>query len=384
MLSEELTSPARWTEPPSLPQVWRTSSRVRFSVGMSFLFLVFFTATAPVAWESVFSSAKSGGDGTMISLMALTFFLGLLFFVRRLVQPSWGVVILSEKTLTWGRTGDANLEADQLHPKGLASRRRSGRVSVADIRRIGVDEDNFTLELVDGSVLAPLSGVLNKLGRRELGEALPLVSENIEASLVDDSFDAAEMFGDEVAGKTRWCTIAGGANFQTHRLRKGADGIWFPRATMTYLACAGGLIAVGTAILSAFVEMDGWWWSGPEILVAGALIWIGLVLFRSSKPSIEIDLAQEVVTVCARRFRDLTIPGSTGKTETVPFTAFHALQLVRHVNSGSDSSYTSYELSLVLRDGRRAQVIHTGWLPRLQDDARELAELMKLPLWERV
>lgn len=48
-----------------------------------------------------------------------------------------------------------------------------------------------------------------------------------------------------------------------------------------------------------------------------------------------------------------------------------------------NSSYTSYELSLVLPDGRRVSIIHTGWLSRLQTDARELAKLMKLPLWER-
>lgn len=60
----------------------------------------------------------------------------------------------------------------------------------------------------------------------------------------------------------------------------------------------------------------------------------------------------------------------------------HALQLISEYISGSKSSYYSYELNLVLKDGRRIAVIDHGNLKSLREDAKRLSEFLGKPVWD--
>jgi hypothetical protein len=50
--------------------------------------------------------------------------------------------------------------------------------------------------------------------------------------------------------------------------------------------------------------------------------------------------------------------------------------------TGNKSSYYSYELNLVLDDGRRINVIDHGNLDRLRSDAQPLSRFLDKPVWD--
>jgi hypothetical protein len=62
----------------------------------------------------------------------------------------------------------------------------------------------------------------------------------------------------------------------------------------------------------------------------------------------------------------------------------HAIQLLSEYVRRSKSSYYSYELNLVLNDGKRLIVVDHGNLTRLQEDAKKLLEFLGKPVWDEI
>lgn len=62
----------------------------------------------------------------------------------------------------------------------------------------------------------------------------------------------------------------------------------------------------------------------------------------------------------------------------------HALQLISEYCSGNKSSYYSYELNLVLKDGRRINVVDHGSRNKIREDAKTLSEFLKKPVWDTI
>jgi hypothetical protein len=62
----------------------------------------------------------------------------------------------------------------------------------------------------------------------------------------------------------------------------------------------------------------------------------------------------------------------------------HSLQLLSEYCHGRKNSYYSYELNLVLEDGKRVNVIDHGNLDQLRMDARRLSGFLQIPLWDAV
>ena len=50
--------------------------------------------------------------------------------------------------------------------------------------------------------------------------------------------------------------------------------------------------------------------------------------------------------------------------------------------TGKYDTYTGYELNLVLKDGRRINVMDHGDLPAMQDQAAAIAALIRKPIWD--
>lgn len=59
----------------------------------------------------------------------------------------------------------------------------------------------------------------------------------------------------------------------------------------------------------------------------------------------------------------------------------HALQIVAEQIKGK-SSYSSYELNLVLKDASRINVVDHGSKEKIREDAAELAAFLDRPLWD--
>jgi hypothetical protein len=62
----------------------------------------------------------------------------------------------------------------------------------------------------------------------------------------------------------------------------------------------------------------------------------------------------------------------------------HALQLISEYCRGDKSSYYSYELNLVLEDGKRINVVDHGNLDKVRDQAATLAEFLGRPVWDAI
>lgn len=62
----------------------------------------------------------------------------------------------------------------------------------------------------------------------------------------------------------------------------------------------------------------------------------------------------------------------------------HALQLISEYCRGDKSSYYSYELNIVLEDGKRINVVDHGNQSKLRDDATTLSEFLGKPIWDAI
>ena len=62
----------------------------------------------------------------------------------------------------------------------------------------------------------------------------------------------------------------------------------------------------------------------------------------------------------------------------------HALQLVSENVSSDDGSFRSYELNLVLKNGKRINVVDHGNEIKLREDARTLARFIEKPVWDAI
>lgn len=107
---------------------------------------------------------------------------------------------------------------------------------------------------------------------------------------------------------------------------------------------------------------------------------IGVWMWRRGTTPIVFDKQRQ------RFWKDRKAPHEVFNKDAVrdqaAFGEIHALQIVvEHVQS-ENSTYQSYELNLVLADGRRINLVDHGSLSRLQADAARLAEFLERPLWD--
>jgi hypothetical protein len=69
-------------------------------------------------------------------------------------------------------------------------------------------------------------------------------------------------------------------------------------------------------------------------------------------------------------------------SQATELATIQALQLVTERVSGK-SSYNSYELNLVLKDGKRINVMDHGDQTALNADAEVLARFLNVPIWKQ-
>lgn len=199
-------------------------------------------------------------------------------------------------------------------------------------------------------------------------------------------FDPA-VLNDPLALQIAWTPVnRGGANFRTHRL------VTVHPYRMEFRPTAGSLmfgvffIFMGSCAFGApmgFLFKTGTW-SSALIAVLPMLIGVifmlaGVFLIRwMSIPSV-IDKEEKAVWKGKKSPREVfNISELKVYTE---IKNIHALQLVSEYCRGAKSSYTSYELNLVLEDGRRINLVDHGNRKKLIADAQIAAEFLGVPLW---
>lgn len=207
-------------------------------------------------------------------------------------------------------------------------------------------------------------------------------------------FDPAQL-NDPVAARTRWHVAhRGGASFGTHVLRVAAGRAEFrPYQSLRYVG--GGLTALGAALVAAggitLFDVPPWADVAPpgQLLLFLAIfpVFLGLILLAFSGSPRTFDRASGWYHEGLRKPQMISaaIPGACRLDQ------IHALQLLReqiehetlsHSGERRTRRYHSYELNLVLRDGRRLNVVDHGDGPRLRADARQLAAFLGVRLWD--
>lgn len=234
-----------------------------------------------------------------------------------------------------------------------------------------------------------------------------------------EQFNPAARFADELAGRIEWTPAApGGSSFGTHRLVevrpdrmefKPSAGLYaffgiFAAAGVVVLGVfafgllgsgSGGPAFGGETGVMIFLLLFGAVFAGSGIAMmclmgrprvfdlAGGCYWKGRRRPASSGSADSVETEPnpyQQPLVRPSRAQAATDPGK--KPRVVAISDVHAIQLIRERCSGDDSSYWSYELNMVLQDGRRVNVVDHGNLKRIKADARNLAAFLGVPLWD--
>jgi hypothetical protein len=204
---------------------------------------------------------------------------------------------------------------------------------------------------------------------------------------VPTAFDPSHL-GDPIASQTAWTPArGGGANFRTHKLiRVGSNRVEFRASTgavifylLFMLIGLAAFVAV-TASLSSSRQFSFGLETIMPLLISLIFVAVGGYMFYSGTAPIVFEKGRGMFWK-GRKGPDEAMD-SRGKGNLVRLDNVHALQMISEYCSGNKSSYYSYELNLVLRNGERINVVDHGNRSKLREDADVLAGFLGKPLWD--
>ncbi|MEQ1857089.1 MAG: hypothetical protein ABL963_11480 [Longimicrobiales bacterium] len=221
---------------------------------------------------------------------------------------------------------------------------------------------------------------------RALAEKLPTVKS---LTVHPVAYDASHL-GDELATRTDWGPAkGGGASFCTHRLvDAGPRRVEF-RATKGALAFFAafalmGLMALVIFPVAAFNSMGLQWLTLAflilPLVVGTVFVAVGSALWYYVGAPIVFD--KQRGEYWKSRVPPEAAANRHAMKDRVALDRIHALQLISELCEGDDSTYTSYELNLVLDDATRLNVVDHGNREELRRDAEALAKFLGRPLWD--
>lgn len=199
-------------------------------------------------------------------------------------------------------------------------------------------------------------------------------------------FDPATL-DDPVAMETEWSPLKkGGANFCTRKLVQVSPLRYEFRASLGailfYLLFL--LIGLGVSIIPiAEIILSGEIWTS-KVLFLGAFSLIftlagGLMLYFGTRPVV-FDKQHDCFWKGKITADELIY--ATANELLMPFKEIYAIQLIAEYLSDSESSYYSYEVNLVSREGVRTNVVDHGKLEKIHEDANTLAQFLDVPVWD--
>ena len=118
------------------------------------------------------------------------------------------------------------------------------------------------------------------------------------------------------------------------------------------------------------------------MLIGLALMAVGGFLFYQGTAPIVFD--QRTGFFWKGRKTPDVIIGQESLKHFTELDQIHALQLISEYCRGNKSSYYSYELNLVLEDGKRVVVVDHGSKKGIREDAGTLSEFLGKPVWDAI
>ncbi|MGC9454450.1 MAG: hypothetical protein ACP5HU_06260 [Phycisphaerae bacterium] len=199
-------------------------------------------------------------------------------------------------------------------------------------------------------------------------------------------------FNDPLAERTEWTPLkSGGSNFRTHRLVEPYPGRLEFRISFWAFFFGGIFLLVGVGIMVAGLAAGiaagkiGFNLStfGPVLL--GAIFGGvgGLALWTMTKPTV-FD-TQSGFYWKGRVGPEVGYGTDQPKNANyAPLEDIHAIQLISEYCRSDKNSYYSYEMNLVLNDGRRLNVIDHGNCDSIRRDAQRLSDFLSRPVWDAI
>lgn len=194
-------------------------------------------------------------------------------------------------------------------------------------------------------------------------------------------------FEDPIAKTTSWSpVISGGKNFCSHKLVEIAPHRMELRATLgAKLFCMffvfGGIVAIGLGCydIAAGKETSLNFSAIFPFLIGFVFAGIGVgLLYFSTKPIVFDKHSGHFWK--GRKDPDLVLKDAI--KIWAPLEQIHALQIIAEYCFGSESSsYYSYELNIVLKDGERINVVDHSKLNKIREDANVLSNFLGKPVW---
>lgn len=201
------------------------------------------------------------------------------------------------------------------------------------------------------------------------------------------SFDPASL-DDPLAMETAWTPLKkGGTNFRTRKLVFAAPHrIEFRPSVGAYLFGGiffgiglGLVIGFPTAIFLEAIEFD--WGLLIPMFVGATFTVIGAVMLYVFTRPVVLDAQLGYFWRNAEEPEGFVIRDEEDE-KYVAIPRIRAIQIIREYCSGNKSSYYSFEINLVLDDGRRVNVIDHGNHQAVRQDADTLAQLLEVPVWD--
>ncbi|MEX2345356.1 MAG: hypothetical protein WD604_07065 [Balneolaceae bacterium] len=196
------------------------------------------------------------------------------------------------------------------------------------------------------------------------------------------------LFNDPLAETIEWIPLKkGGTNFHTHRMAAVDSHRMEFLPTIGVKIFAGIFIAAGLGFplmfhYARFGEDFTSGWGVLYIWLFGlAFVGVGSVFYyKMAKPRI-FD-KYDGMYWRGHKKPDLLykLEDKTAKNAT-RLSDIHAIQLLREYVRSDKSSYYSYELNLVLKNGHRINVIDHGNKKKFLEDARQLSLFLDKPVW---
>lgn len=200
------------------------------------------------------------------------------------------------------------------------------------------------------------------------------------------------IFNDELAYKIKWLPLkGGGANFQTRVLHEESSGHFGRieyRVGFGLKLFSGIFISVGLILFLGFCSAFYLELIEAPIVVLFVVMGTGVVFtitgflfyFFISKP-IVFDKKQGYF------WKGRKAPSQVFNIEKIKnatrLNEIHAIQLISEVIPKEDNlTYASHEINLVLRGGKRLNVIDHGRHDIILSDAKILSNFLNVPVWD--
>jgi hypothetical protein len=195
-------------------------------------------------------------------------------------------------------------------------------------------------------------------------------------------------FNDPLALTIEWTPASrGGTNFRTHKLVE----IDFSRVEFKAAAAARvfysffSVLGIGVAALF-FIKFNSAGHLPTEqlmpVLFGAVFVVAGVLMFYFGTSPIVFDKGVGYFWKGRKTPQESPEPGTIKKVALLE--DIHAIQLVAEYVRTGKSSYYSYEINLVLNDGKRITVIDHGNLKRIREDAGKLSQFLGVPVWDAI